>query len=129
MRYIVCLLFCALFAGQAAAANPGKDAQQCVSVESKRGEISLTNNCSEQIFILWCGDMKYSKERCGDGPNGSYYAFSNNLGPGRSSELRIRAGGNYSWAACYGGISFGKEGYEDYPDGSYKCLPTGHYAR
>lgn len=125
MRYFISLFFCVLFASQASAANPGRDAQQCVSVDAKRGEVNFTNNCNEQIFILWCGDMKYSKERCGDGPKSSFFVFSNNLSPGRSSSIKIQDGGSYSWAACYGGISFGKEGYEDYPDGSYKCLPTG----
>lgn len=102
-----------------ASKNPGKSAQGCVSDSGER----LTNNCNAPIFILWCGDLKYSSKACGDGPKGGFYTQSANLEPGASKEIKVKDGGRYQWAACYGGISFGNDGeYTDSPNGGYRCL-------
>ncbi len=106
----------------AQARNPGESAQRCVSASSdSKGKVTFENNCGEKVFVLWCGDLKYSKQRCGDGPKGGFYTHSNNIPAG--GEVTTVVNGRYRYAACKGGISFGNDGeYDDNPDGSYRCL-------
>lgn len=132
---VVLVLFLLLgsFSGQALAENRGASAMDCLIVsdgaEQPNGvEVVFTNQCDEQIFMLWCGELQFSEDRCGDGPNAGFYTHSDNIKPGTSNEIRIKAGSNYQYAACYGGISFGNSGeYTDNSDGSFVCLPTGSY--
>jgi hypothetical protein len=104
------------------ARNPGESAQQCVDVtKGKAGKVTFRNTCGEKIFIVWCGDLKYSKQRCGNGPKGGFYTHSNNFAPGQSSDVVFD--GRFSYAACKGGISFGNDGeYIDSPGGGIQCL-------
>ena len=119
-KLLVAGLLLLAMGGVAEAKNPGKSADRCVTASG----VTITNNCSEQVFILWCGDLKYSNQRCGDGPKGGFYTHSDNLRPGQSKELAIKPNGGYNYASCYGGISFGNDGeYRDYPNGNYDCLP------
>lgn len=95
-------------------------------------EVVLTNNCSEQVFILWCGDLEFDRKGCGDGPSNEgssgFYTHSTNLAAGQSNGIRLKHGGSYNYAACFGGIGFGNDGhYSDDPDGTFRCLPTGEY--
>ncbi len=107
-------------AGIVEAKNPGIIADKCVNV---RGG-TVTNNCSDQVFVIWCGDLQYSNQRCGDGPKGGYFTHSDNLRPGQSKDLAVKSNGRFSYGACYGTISFGNSGeYRDYPNGNYDCLP------
>lgn len=130
MKYFYVLgLLLAFFspAASAATGNPGRDAKECVTESRENEDIIFSNRCSYRIFVVWCGDIKYTKKRCGDGPKGnSFYTQSNNIEPGKST----RAGGirEYRFAACEGAIGFGKEGIIDLPDGSYKCTATGQRA-
>lgn len=132
---VVLVLFLLLggFSGQTLAENRGESAMDCLIVsdgaEQPSGvEIVFTNQCDEQIFMLWCGELQFSERRCGDGPNGGFYTQSDNLQANASNEIRIKAGTSYHYAACYGGISFGNSGeYTDNPDGGFVCLPTGSY--
>ena len=102
---------------------PGEDARSCVDANSTPEGVILTNNCSENIFVLTCGDLKYTKKRCGDGPRGGFYTQSNNIAPGESSSTYLKNNGRIEWAACKGSISFGNDGnYKDFPGGGYQCL-------
>jgi hypothetical protein len=113
-------ILCAV-GGHAMAKNSGESAHTCVS-NDRMGNI--VNNCGEQVFIIWCGNLQYSNKACGDGPNGSYFTHSNNLKPGASETIKVKPGGQYFLGSCFGGISFGNSGeYEDSPNGSYTCLP------
>jgi hypothetical protein len=106
----------------AQARNPGESAQSCVNAESGGGgKVTFTNNCSEKVFVIWCGDLKYTKKRCGDGPKGGFYTHSNNIGPG--DDVTTHVNGQYRYAACKGSISFGNDGeYEDNANGGFRCL-------
>jgi hypothetical protein len=119
------LVLAAGLAGNAHARNPGESAQNCVHAESGRdGDIKLTNTCREQIFVMWCGDQKYTKKRCGDGPRGGFYTHSDNIDPGGETTAHVRDGGSFKYGACKGSISFGNDGeYKDGPNGQYRCLP------
>lgn len=102
--------------------NTGKNAMQCVSVTQNKDDVEFHNTCDKQIFVVWCGDLKYAKEKCGDGPKGnSYYTHSNNIMPGKSVSTSVA--GQYRYAACEGGIAFGKDEIQDRPDGSFTCIP------
>ncbi|TFZ03743.1 hypothetical protein [Ramlibacter humi] len=118
--------FAAFAAPAQAANNTGRSAMQCVDARREGGDVAFTNRCNVQVFVVWCGDMKYSKKRCGDGPQGnSYYTHSTNVKPGEKSYAR--AIGEYRYAACEGGIAFGKDEIRDRPDGSFTCVPSrGH---
>lgn len=104
------------------ARNPGENAMRCVDVNEIGGRVTFTNTCNKQIFVIWCGELKYSKKRCGDGPKGGFYTHSTNLKPGDDNEVAVD--GQYRYAACVGGISFGNSGeYEDDSRGRFRCLP------
>jgi hypothetical protein len=103
--------------------NPGEDARACVTAQSTPNSVTLTNNCGVDIFALTCGDLKYTKKRCGAGPKGGFFTQSNNIKPGESDSTDIEENGSIRWAACKGSISFGNDGeYKDSPNGSYTCL-------
>lgn len=131
--FLVLLCFCGFSTAAFAADNRGQSAMDCVAVsagaEQPQGvEVVFTNNCDEQIFMIWCGDLQFSEDKCGDGPDGHYYTHSDNIEPGMSNEIRLKSGGSYQFASCYGGISFGNSGeYTDEPDGSFTCHATGSY--
>jgi hypothetical protein len=104
--------------------NTGRKAMECVSVNREGKDVAFTNTCATPLFVVWCGDMKYTKQRCGDGPAGnSFYTHSNNVKPGET--VYARAIGEYRYAACEGGISFGKDEIKDQPDGSFVCIARG----
>ena len=118
--FIAVLLLAISFNAQAK--NPGESAQRCVDASSSNGKVTFTNNCGEKVFVIWCGDLTYSKKRCGDGPKGGFYTQSSNIDDGESKTTEIK--GQYSYAACKGSISFGNDGeYEDNARGGYRCLP------
>lgn len=102
--------------------NTGRRAMQCVAVTRDKEDIIFTNTCNMQIFVVWCGDLKYTKKQCGDGPAGNaFYTQSVNIMPG--DKQYARGVGNYHYAACEGGISFGKDEIQDRPDGTFTCVP------
>ena len=103
------------------AKNPGESAQSCVDASSGNGKVTFTNNCGERVFVIWCGDLKYSQKRCGDGPRGGFYTQSVNIDAGGTSTADIN--GQYHYADCKGSISFGNDGeYEDNANGGFRCL-------
>lgn len=106
----------------AEARNPGESAQHCVSARSDgKGKVTFTNRCSEKVFVMWCGELTYSKQRCGDAPDGGYYTHTDNIPAGQSRTTSIK--GRFSYAACKGSVGFGKKGFwQDWPDGRYRCL-------
>jgi|GEM_PF-1544422 len=102
--------------------NTGREAMRCVSVSREKEDLGFTNTCNIQIFVVWCGNLKYSKKQCGDGPAGnSFYTHSVNVGPG--DKQYARGIGDYHYAACEGGIAFGKDEIQDRPDGTFTCVP------
>ena len=102
--------------------NTGREAMRCVSVNRDKEDLIFTNTCSIQIFVVWCGSLKYSKKQCGDGPAGnSFYTHSVNVMPG--DKQYAYGVGDYHYAACEGGISFGKDEIQDRPDGTFTCVP------
>ena len=118
----------ALHSGGAAAAHPGKSAMDCVSAARDKDDVVFTNNCGGKVFVVWCGEMKYTKKRCGDGPKGnSFYTHSNNIEAGKN--IRASAIREYRYAACHGGIAFGKDEIQDKPDGSFACIASGSAAK
>lgn len=78
------------------------------------------NNCGAKVFILWCGDLKYTRKKCGDGPNGGYYTYSDNIGAGK--EVSANIAGRYSYNACMGSIGFDSAGYRNDASGGVTCL-------
>ncbi len=125
-RFMVAAALLAAFAGMPvhAAGNPGRSAMDCVSATRDKQDVKFSNSCSHKVFVVWCGELKYSKSRCGDGPKGnSFYTHSSNIAPGESTYAR--GIGEYRYAACEGGIAFGKSEIQDRPDGSFACIPGG----
>lgn len=122
------LLFAFSHTGAWAAGNPGRSAMDCVSASRVKDDIVFKNSCSYKVFVVWCGELKYSKKRCGDGPAGnSFYTHSDNIGPG--GETWARGVQTYRYAACEGGIGFGKSEIKDAPDGSFQCIASGSGAQ
>ncbi len=124
MQVLLAVLLAAL-AGSVHAANPGESAARCVTAQPDgKGKVTFTNRCGEKIFVMWCGDLTYTKQRCGDAPDGGYYTHTDNVPAGESRTTAVK--GRFNYAACKGSVGFGKKGYwVDEPDGSYKCLPIG----
>ena len=112
-----------------AGGNPGRSAMQCVSTSSHGNRIQFRNTCNQKIFVIWCGDLKYTKKRCGDGPRGNYFTHSHNIRPGDSTEIVLRNGGSYRYGACVGGVGFGTDEFTSSYGGRFSCKPTGSYAR
>ncbi len=106
-----------------ALANPGKSAKHCLDEERSGSTVTFRNTCDEKIFVIYCGDLKYSSKKCGDGPGGGYYTHSNNIAP--NSKFQVEAKGNIEFGACMGGVSFGKDEFSDSPNGNYNCKRTG----
>jgi hypothetical protein len=116
----------------ASAKNPGQSATDCVAVSrggSDNSEIKFTNQCGTKIFVVWCGELKYSKKQCGDGPTSAgaagksagFFTHSSNVEPDKATSAHVK--GSYRYAACKGGISFGNDGeYTDDASGGIKCL-------
>lgn len=107
----------------------GEDAMQCITVTNlKDGEVQLTNNCSEKVYYFYCGDFKYTRDRCGDGSKkgtrGGFYTHGGNLHPGDSHNLlRLNPNGTYRYGACKGSVAWSLDGMiRDRADGSYTCL-------
>lgn len=116
-------LLCAT-APAAAAGNTGKSAMECVTATRDKTDVVFLNNCGGKVFVVWCGELKYSKKRCGDGPVGnSFYTHSNNIAAGATLRASGVVGG-YRYAACEGGIGFDKAPIQDEPDGSFTCVPS-----
>ena len=122
IKFATMILLLALSFGAHAARNPGESAQECVDVsKGAAGKVTFSNSCGEKIFVIYCGDLKYSKQRCGNGPKGGFYTHSANLAPGQTNDAVFD--GRFSYAACKGGISFGNDGeYIDNPSGGIQCL-------
>jgi hypothetical protein len=119
---VAALLLMGFSAHAASPANTGRSAMDCVSAQREGSDVAFHNRCAGQVFVVWCGDLKYSKKRCGDGPAGnSYYTHSTNVKPGDKGYAR--GVGDYRFAACEGSIAFGKDEIRDQPDGSFVCVP------
>jgi hypothetical protein len=97
----------------------GESAQNCVRASVSGETLTFQNSCGEHVFVIWCGDLKYSKKKCGD--NGMYYNMSANIETGGETTAQIS--GQYRYAACKGGISFGNDGnYRETSNGGVECL-------
>jgi hypothetical protein len=121
LRFIVAIAL-VLASVHAQAGNSGVSAQGCVTARSEAvGKVTFTNRCGEKVFVMWCGELGHSRERCGDAPDRGYYTHTDNIPAGESRTTSIK--GRYSFAACKGSVGFGKKGFwEDYPNGGYTCL-------
>lgn len=121
IRLVTAFLMLCLSLSAQAAKNPGESAQHCVTAIVSGDTLTLKNICSEKLFVLYCGDLKYSNRKCGSGKHGEYYTHSSNLNVGEESSIKIN--GRYQYASCKGNISFGNDGeYKDFSDGSFECL-------
>ncbi|MDI1338184.1 hypothetical protein [Polaromonas sp.] len=120
-RYLLVLALAFLVTGASAAGNSGRSAMDCVSASRDKQDIVFRNSCDYKVFVVWCGEQKYTKKKCGDGPAGnSFYTHSNNIEA--SSSIRASGMQEYRYAACEGGIGFGKSEIRDSPDGSFQCV-------
>ncbi|MBE9515356.1 MAG: hypothetical protein IME93_00110 [Proteobacteria bacterium] len=110
-----------------AGGNPGKSAMDCVRASTDGEELTFKNRCGKRIFVVWCGNLKYSKKRCGDGPKNSYYTKSANIDAYGKNSTLIK--GRYQYAACVGRIGFGTKGIKASANnnGSFRCERTGSY--
>jgi hypothetical protein len=100
------------------------NAQNCVAMTQEPGKVILRNNCGTQIFVIYCGELKYSSSRCGR--NANYFTHSVIMVPGTSSqikEINVLPNGTIRYGACYGGMAWQNDGdYKAWADGSYACL-------
>jgi hypothetical protein len=110
-----------LSSAQAYAGNPGVAANSCVSERDHGDKIEFVNNCGQDAFVIYCGDLKYTNKKCGDG--GHFYTHSFNLAKGASREIDVK--GSIRWGSCLGGIGFGRDGFTDSPEGGFTCTKTG----
>ena len=123
MKYIyaISIVLAGILAfGNSAEANPGESASYCVDFSSGTDSVIASNQCGQKVFIIYCGDLSYSNQRCGDGPDGGYYTHSHILQAGDT--FAINVDGNISYGSCLGGISFGNEKFNDDSSGGYRCL-------
>ena len=111
------------------AGNPGKSAMNCIRASTNSNSsdnLVFENRCGYQVFVVWCGDLRWSKNECGDGKNGNFYTQSANISPYDEKTTTLKSGGRYQYAACEGRISFGTDGIEHprYDNGSFRCTRT-----
>lgn len=110
--------------------NPGRSAMLCVTSSIKVGtdfdKVTFTNHCGKRVFVVYCGELKWSKKECKDGGNDTYYTHSVNIDEGKSSSADVRKGGVYQFASCYGRIGFGTKGikHSALGFGTFKCMKT-----
>ncbi|MDP3826519.1 MAG: hypothetical protein Q8Q74_08210, partial [Polaromonas sp.] len=64
-RYLLALGLAFLATGASAAGNPGRSAMDCVSASRDKQDIVFRNSCDYKVFVVWCGEQKYTKKRCG----------------------------------------------------------------
>jgi hypothetical protein len=106
----------------------GEDAMQCITATQLKDDVRLTNNCSEKIYYFYCGDLKYTRDRCGDGSKkgtrGGFYTHGSNLDPGGSeTTIHLIPNGTYRYGACKGRVGFTLDGkIRDGAEGQYTCL-------
>ena len=113
--------FLLLLGFSAHAKNPGESAMHCVQALPGNGEVTIVNNCGEKVFVIYCGDLKYAKKRCGEGSNGGYYTHSQNIAAGTEGKIHVRGG--YRYFSCKGAIGFGNGGtYRETSVDSVECL-------
>jgi hypothetical protein len=118
-KIIFAFLFCAAF--NAHAKNPGESAMHCLEARAGNEEVLFSNSCGEKVFLIYCGDLKYSRKRCGDGAGGGYYTHSQNISPGERGKIHVQ--GRYRYFSCKGSISFGNGGtYREIGTDSVECL-------
>lgn len=112
------------------AGNPGRSAMNCISASTNSEEYNnlvFNNQCGYKVFVVWCGDLKWSKKKCGDGPKSSYFTKSVNIDAYGKQTTTLNKGGTYQYAACEGTIGFGSHGIEHPASdgGSFRCTRTG----
>ncbi len=127
---VVLYIFISVFYINAWAGNPGKDAIDCITASTNSKSTSnlvFENRCGYKVFVVWCGELKWSKKRCGDGPRNTYYTQSANIKPYGKKYTTLKRRGGYSYAACQGSIGFGSKGivHPASRNGSYRCVKTG----
>ena len=119
--YAISIVLAGILAfGSSAEANPGESAGHCVDFSAGSDNFIASNQCGEKVFIFYCGDLSYSNQRCGDGPDGGYYTHSRVLDAGDTYSIDVI--GSISYGSCLGGISFGNDKFSDDPSGGYRCL-------
>lgn len=125
-KYVMVFISVMMFNINLYAGNPGKSAMNCVSAHTNSknsNNLVFKNQCSYQVFVVWCGDLKYSKKECGDGPKNTYYTQSANISGYDETSTSLKKGGSYSYAACKGKISFGSKGikHPSENNGRFRC--------
>lgn len=112
----------------AQAGNPGQDAMHCLEVSMEQSSnstrIYFNNICDYKIFVVWCGDVKYSNRKCGSLEQ--YFTHSTNIKPHQTEGAVIEINGDIKYAACVGGIGFGSKGiyHPSIEKGKYACTET-----
>lgn len=104
------------------AMNPGIDANKCIDTRADGHVVTLTNNCVENVYVFFCGDIKFSQERCGSLTRNAFYTHINNLKPFGKIIFELEQSGIYFYGACFGVAQTPQDAFEDYPNGDYKCL-------
>ena len=117
LRHLLICAACATFMPLAHASN---SAEMCISSNSTQNGVAVHNGCDTNVFILWCGELKYSDKRCGDGSNGRYFTHSDNIKPGGTKHIDTK--GSVKVVGCKGRIGFGPDGpFEDVGGGQIIC--------
>ena len=57
LRHLLICAACATFMPLAHASN---SAEMCISSNSTQNGVAVHNGCDTNVFILWCGELKYS---------------------------------------------------------------------
>lgn len=109
------------------AGNPGQSAMNCIDASTNGSKLTFRNTCDYKIFVVWCGDLKYSKKMCRDGKKNTFYTSSRNLAPFASYSTTLKDNGSYKYAGCKGGIGFGSKGivHNNSNNGRFNCTKTG----
>jgi hypothetical protein len=114
------------------AGNPGINAMECVKASTNsKNKLTFKNSCDYKVFVVWCGNLKYSKKTCGKGKKDSFYTHSRNLAPYKDYSTTLKNNANYKYAVCKGGIGFGSKGivHKANDNGKFTCTKTGSYLK
>lgn len=108
----------------AQAKNPGESAMGCLKARTNNSNydnLEFKNRCNTDIFVVWCGDLKYSDKQCGKGKN--FYTHSANIRPHGNYTTTIKSNGSFKYASCKGKIGFGTKGitHPSSDRGRFRC--------
>ena len=89
------------------AQEAGENADVCINASKSSRKAIIKNMCDYDILVVYCGELKDHKERCGDGPkilghnpypSSGYYTQTQALRAGEKMEIGIK--GKINFSAC-----------------------------